>query len=187
MCELNDLLIENPWAREYLFFDPDLKESAVVFEENLTKFKAFIQSMEDVRTNSTHLLKQYKLPDHKEIIELLAVFKLSTTYGPTTIEQQELFFDVLSAFIKTEMGKGKSLDEIFDDKDAIALARLYQVREEKWNLKYMTWILYEMGAIDKEKGPDVFGANASAFQTYDFLKNASDGNWRPQMHFSGTV
>lgn len=187
MSDLNELLIEKPWAREYLFFDPDLQESAVVFDENLTKFKAFIQSMEEVRENSDHLLKQYGLPDHKAVIELLAVFKLSTTFGPTTVEQQELFFDFLSAFIKSETEKGKSLDEIFADKDALALARLYQVKEEKWNLKYLTWILYELGAIDKKKGPDVFGANDSAFQTYDFLKNASDGNWRPQMHFSGRV
>lgn len=187
MSELTTLLDEKPWAREYLFFDPDLQESTVVFEENLTKFKAFIQAMEEVRENSDFLLKQYNLPDHKETIELLAVFKLSTTYGPTTIEQKELFFDVLSAFIKTEMEKGKSLDEIFEDKDALAMARLYQVKEEKWNKKYLTWILYELGAIDKEKGPDVFGANDSAFQTYEFLKNASDGNWRPQMHFSGMV
>src|SRR5690554_2065925 len=131
MSDLNELLIEKPWAREYLFFDPDLQESRVVFDENITKFKTFIQSMEEVRENSDHLLKQYNLPNHKAIIELLAVFNLSTTHGPTTVEQKELFFDFLSAFIKTETEKGKSLDEIFEDKDALALARLYQVKEDK--------------------------------------------------------
>ncbi|OJF97015.1 hypothetical protein [Alkalibacterium sp. 20] len=184
MSDLNNFLNEKSWAREYLFFDPDLNEIGVVYESNLNKFKTFVYSMEEVRENSDCWLKRYDLPDHKAIIELLAVFKITTTSGPTTTEQQDLFFGVLSSFIKAEKEKGKSLDDIFEDKDALALARLYQVKDEKWTKKYLTWILYELGAISKTKGPDYFGENESAFTTYDFLKNASDGKWRPQMYFS---
>ncbi|SFC45642.1 hypothetical protein SAMN04488102_10752 [Alkalibacterium subtropicum] len=181
---LTELLEERPWAREYLYFDPDLNETGVVYAANLEKFAFFLDAMEDVRANSREILTRYKLPDYKEVIELLAVFKVTTLRGPATLEQQELFFDMLSAHIKTETDKGRTREDIFEDKDAIALARLYQVSDPEWSAKYLTWILFELGAISKEKGPDVFGANASAFQTYDFLKEASNGKWRPQMQFS---
>jgi len=181
---LTEILEERPWGREYLYFDPDLNETGVVYTSNLEKFKFFLDAMEEVRANSKEILTRYKLPDYKEVIELLAVFKVTTLRGPATLEQQEIFFDMLSAHIRSETEEGKSLDDIFEDKDAIALARLYQVTDPEWNEKYMTWILYELGAISKEKGPDVFGANNSAFQTYDFLKQVSDGKWRPQMDFT---
>lgn len=184
MSDLSKLIEEKPWVREYLYFDPDLKEEDFVYEENLTKFKTFVQAMEETRTNSRDLLMRYKLPDYKEIIELLAVFKVMTIYESITVEQKDLFFSILSAFIENELAKGKTLDDIFEDRDAIALSRLYQVKRDEWTKKYLTWILYELGAISKSNGPDVFGANESAFQTYDFLKNASDRKWRPQMHFS---
>lgn len=181
---LIEILDERPWAREYLYFDPDLNETGVVYPANLEKFEIFLDAMEEVRTNSKELLTRYKLPDYKDVIELLAVFKVTTRRGPATLEQLELFFDMLSAHIKSETDRGRTLEDIFEDKDAIALARLYQVSDPEWAEKYMTWILFELGAISKEKGPDVFGTNASAFQTYDFLKKASDGKWRPQMEFS---
>lgn len=182
MTELNRLITDKPWVKEYLYFDPDLKEDDIVFEENLNKFKSFVHSMEEVKVNKESILSHYNLPDHKSVIELLSVFKVMRTYGSATAEQQELFFDMLSAFILTEIQNGKTLDDIFEDKDSIALSRLYQVTEEKWTKKYLTWVLYELGAISKTEGPDVFGANDSAFTTYDFLKNASDGKWRPQMN-----
>lgn len=140
--------------------------------------------MEETRENSTSILGRYSLPDFKETIELISVFKVATSYGSITVEQQDLFFDRLSSFIQLEREKGRTLDDIFEDKDAIALSRLYQVQDEKWAKKYLTWILYELGSISKTNGPDIFGANDSAFQTYDFLKNASDRKWRPQMRFS---
>lgn len=183
MSALTELIEEKPWVAEYLYFDPDLNENEVVYEDNLNRFKTFIEAMENTRDDAKNLLTRYDLPDYKEIIELIAVFKVMTYYGTATVEEQELFFDMLSAHIKNELEKGKTLDDVFEDRDAIALSRLYQVTDKKWAKKYMTWVLYELGAIDKEKGPDVFGANASAFQTYDFLKNASDGKWRPQMEF----
>ncbi|GAB2493007.1 hypothetical protein GCM10008929_16890 [Alkalibacterium psychrotolerans] len=183
MSALTELIEEKPWVAEYLYFDPDLNENEVVYEDNLNRFKTFIEAMENTRDDAKYLLTRYDLPDYKEIIELIAVFKVMTHYGTATVEEQELFFDMLSAHIKNELEKGKTLDDVFEDRDAIALSRLYQVTDKKWAKKYMTWVLYELGAIDKEKGPDVFGANASAFQTYDFLKNASDGKWRPQMEF----
>lgn len=183
MSTLTELLEEKPWVREYLYFDSDLKEDEVVYDQNLNRFKSFIDAMENTRDDATFLLKRYGLPDYKEIIELIAVFKVMTQYGTATLEEQELFFDMLSAHIRNEQANGKTLDDIFEDRDTIALSRLYQVTDKKWAEKYMTWVLYELGAIDRKKGPDVFGANASAFQTYDFLKNASDGKWRPQMEF----
>lgn len=185
MSDLNLLIEEKPWAQEYLYFDPDLKENEPVDDEHMNKFKAFIEAMEETRENSVSILKRYNLPDYKETVELISVFKVATSRGSITAEQQDLFFDHLSAFIKTEREKGKTLDDLFEDRDTIALSRLYQVQDEKWAKKYLTWILYELGAISKTNGPDVFGANDSAFQTYDFLKNASDRKWRPQMHYSG--
>ncbi|PRY84224.1 hypothetical protein [Alkalibacterium olivapovliticus] len=184
MSDLSQLIEEKPWVQEYLYFDPDLKENEVVYEENLSKFKSFVAAMEETRENSAYLLDRYSLPDYKDTVELISVFKVATTNGSITAEQQDLFFDRLSWFIQQEREKGRSLDDIFEDKDAIALSRLYQVQDEKWAKKYLTWILYELGAISKTNGPDIFGANDSAFQTYDFLKNASDRKWRPQMRFS---
>ncbi|MCC5890813.1 MAG: hypothetical protein JJU01_09595, partial [Alkalibacterium sp.] len=173
MTTLTELIEEKPWVAEYLYFDPDLKVDDVVYETNLNRFTTFVEAMENTRDDAKYLLGRYDLPDYKEIIELIAVFKVMTHYGTATVEEQELFFDMLSAHIKGEMAKGKTLDDIFEDRDAIALSRLYQVTDKKWSQKYMTWVLFELGAISRKKGPDVFGANDSAFQTYDFLKNAS--------------
>ncbi|EXJ22554.1 hypothetical protein ADIAL_2140 [Alkalibacterium sp. AK22] len=184
MSDLKTLINTKPWAREYLYFDPDLKEDDVVFDENLNKFKLFLGAMEDTRANSQQILSRYSLPDHKEIIELLAVFRVMTATGTATAEEQDIFFGALSTFIQDERAKGQSADDLFEDRDAIALSRLYQVTDEAWAKKYMTWIFFELGVIDRDKGPDLFGANEAAFQTYDFLKNASDGKWRPQMHYS---
>lgn len=184
MSELSLLIEEKPWVQEYLYFDVDLRENEFIYEENLTKFKAFVQAMEDTRENSAYLLSRYNLPDYKEIVELLSVMNVAVAYGAVTSEQKDQFFDRLSIFIQSERSNDKTLDDVFDDKDAVALSRLYQVTDEEWAKKYLTWILYELGAISKTNGPDVFGANDSAFQTYDFLKNASDRRWRPQMHFS---
>lgn len=184
MSELTELIEEKPWVREYLYFNPDFKQDGPVFDEELSKFKLFISAMEETRAHSQNILGNLNLPDHKEIIELLAVFKVMIHSGVISVQQRDSFFDILSAFIKTQKSRGRTLDHIFEDRDAIALSRLYQVTDKNWAEKYMTWILYELGAISKEKGPDVFGANASAFQTYDFLKQASDGNWRPQKYYS---
>ncbi|MDZ7835554.1 MAG: hypothetical protein U5K84_09865 [Alkalibacterium sp.] len=148
MAELKHLLNEKPWAREYLYFDPDLKEDDVVYDDNLTKFSFFIQAMEEVEENKQELLKWYNLPEHQRIKDLLSVFKVMNTYGKATAEQRELFFDMLSAHVNTETVKGRTLDDIFEDKDALALARLYQVTDEKWTEKYMTWVLFELGAVE---------------------------------------
>jgi hypothetical protein len=184
MSELTELIEEKPWVREYLYFNPDFKKEGPVFEEELSKFKLFISAMEETREHSQKILSNLNLPDYKEIIELLAVFKVMTHSGVISVQQRDSFFDILSAFIKIEKSRGRTLDDIFEDRDAIALSRLYQVTDKNWAEKYITWILYELGAISKEKGTDVFGSNASAFQTYDFLKQASDGNWRPQKYHS---
>ncbi|GAA0491200.1 hypothetical protein IRB23M11_22150 [Alkalibacterium sp. m-11] len=184
MADLTTILEENPWAREYLFLDPDLIEGDIIFETNLTKFTVFVRAMNETVENKNTELAYYDLPEHQAIFELLAVFKVMLQYETVTEEQRELFFNSLSSFLKDETGKGKSLDSIFGDKDAIALSRLYQVTDEEWTKKYMTWILADLGAISLTAGPDVFGANESAFTTLNFLTEASHGKWRPQMHFS---
>lgn len=184
MTDLTTILQENPWAREYLFLDPDLIEGDIIFETNLNKFTVFVQAMNETIENKNAELEKYHLPEHQAVFELLAVFKVMLQYETVTEEQRELFFDSLSSFLKDETRKGQNLDSIFEDKDAIALSRLYQVTDEEWTKKYMTWILADLGAISLTAGPDVFGANESAFTTLNFLKEASHGKWRPQMHFS---
>ena len=75
LTELTELIEEKPWVREYLYFNPDFKQDGPLFEEELSKFKQFISAMEETRENSHEILGNLNLPDHKEIIELLAVFK----------------------------------------------------------------------------------------------------------------
>ncbi|GAA0353607.1 hypothetical protein GCM10008932_03340 [Alkalibacterium iburiense] len=184
MTDLTTILEKNPWAKEYLFLDPDLIEGDIIFEANLTKFTVFVQAMNETIENKETECAYYHLPEHPAIFELLAVFKVMLQYETATNEQRDLFFQSLSTFLDEETRKGRSLDSVFEDKDAIALSRLYQVTDEEWAKKYMTWILADLGAISLTSGPDVFGANESAYTTLNFLKEASHGKWRPQMHFT---
>lgn len=184
MADLTKILQNNPWAREYVFLDPDLIEGDIIFEANLLKFTFFVDAMNETVQNKETELAHYDLLEHSAVFELLAVFKVMLEYETVTQEQRDLFFHSLSSFLKEEKSKGRSLDSVFQDKDAIALSRLYQVTDEEWTKKYMTWILADLGAISLTAGPDVFGANESAFTTLNFLTEASHGKWRPQMHFS---
>lgn len=184
MTDLTALLKDKPWTKEYLFLDPDLIEGDIIFDTNLEKFILFVDQMERVKKAKETVLATYDLPEHETVYELLAVFEVMVQYETVTVVQRDLFFEHLSQFIKEEVHKDRTLNELFKDKDAVALGRLYQVTDENWTNKYLTWILSELGAISLTAGPDVFGANESAFTTWNFLKEASHGKWRPQMHFS---
>ncbi|WP_161879210.1 hypothetical protein [Alkalibacterium sp. MB6] len=182
MSALTLLLKEKPWARHYLFVDPDLKENDIVFEENIVKFNFFISSIEEVEESSDW--ETYALPKHQATVELLAVFKVMRKSETILEDERLIFLDALTSFVRNEFQKGRSLDDLFRDKDALAISRLYQVADQKWAKKYLTWVLYELGVISMSKGPDLFGENDSASQTYTHLKRASNEEWRPQRHFS---
>lgn len=184
MTNLTAILKKNSWAKDYLFLDPDLIEGEVIFENKLTKFSFFVNSMNETLLNKEIECSHYHLPEHPAVFELLAVFKVMIQYETATLEQRNLFFQTLSAYLNDQVAEGRSLASLFEDKDAIALSRLYQVTDEEWAKKYMTWVLADLGAISLTAGPDVLGANESAFTTLNFLKEASHGKWRPQMHFS---